>query len=80
MQISELTLFFGYMSLINITILLFSALFVTIGRNFTINLHSKLFKINRASLPAFYFQYLGFYKIAIILLNIAPFLALKIIT
>ena len=41
--------------------------------------HSALFGLDEKDLGRAYFQYLAQYKIAIIVLNIAPYLALRII-
>jgi len=37
-----------------------------------------LFGVNPAELPIIYLQYLGNYKVAIIILNIVPYIALKV--
>jgi hypothetical protein len=41
-------------------------------------IHSSLFGLDEKDLGRAYFQYIAQYKIAIIVLNIAPYLALKI--
>jgi hypothetical protein len=41
-------------------------------------IHSKLFGLDEKDLGRAHFQYLAQYKIAVIVLNIAPYLALKI--
>lgn len=78
MNISEITTFFGWCTLINMSVYTFSALFIIVFKSFTTNLHSKLMGMNPAELPSLYFKYLGNYKIAILLLNFSPYIALKI--
>lgn len=80
MTIEALTKFLGWLSVINIAILLFSTLGVIVMRDFITKIHSKLFGLDGKDLGRAYFQYLGQYKIAIIVLNIAPYLALRIIS
>ena len=78
MTIETITTFLGWCSIINIGLLLFSTIMMIVVRDFAIKLHSRLFGVNPAELPIIYLQYLGNYKIAIIILNIVPYLALKV--
>jgi hypothetical protein len=78
MTIDTLTTFLGWCSVINIGVLLFSTLMMIVVRDFAIKLHSRLFGVNPEELPIIYLQYLGNYKIAIIILNIVPYIALKV--
>jgi hypothetical protein len=68
----------GWASVINMAILMFSTLMLIVMRGFVTKIHSKLFGLDEKDLGRAYFQYLGQYKIAIIVLNIAPYIALKI--
>ena len=76
--INELTTFFGWCTVINLGVYLFSALFIIVFKRFTINLHSKILGIEASELPNMYFKFLGNYKIAIILFNLSPYIALKL--
>ena len=78
MTIDTLTTFLGWCSVINIGVLLFSTLMMIVVRDFAIKLHSSLFGVNPKELPLIYLQYLGNFKIAIIILNIVPYIALKV--
>ena len=77
--LNELTLFLGWCSVINIGVLLFATLILTLFKNPVAKLHSKLFSLNQESLPMVYFQWLGNFKMAIYILNLAPYIVLKII-
>ena len=77
--IDSLTAFFGWCSVINIGILVLSAVLLMIFKEPITKIHSKLFGLNQESLPLTYFQYLGNYKIAIFMLNLVPYVALKLI-
>ena len=78
MSIESLTTFLGWCSVINITILILSTLMMIIMRDFAVKIHSGLFRVDAEALPITYLQYLGNYKIAIIILNIVPYIALRI--
>ena len=77
--VNELTTFFGWCTLINLGVYLFSALFIIAFKSFTINLHSKIVGVEASELPNMYFKFLGNYKIGILLLNLSPYIALKLI-
>ena len=77
-SLHELTVFLGWCTAINLGILLFSTLMTTLTKSFAANLHSRLFQLDSASLPKMYFEYLGNYKILIIVFNLVPYLALRI--
>lgn len=71
--------FFGWCSIINIGVLFFSFIFITVFRELTIDIHSKLTGVDRSDLPRLYFQYIGLYKIATLAFNIVPYFALQLI-
>jgi len=70
--------FLGWCSIINISVLIFSTLFIIIGRKIALNIHKKLFILNDEYLERAYFQYLAQYKILIIVFNIVPYIALSL--
>jgi hypothetical protein len=80
MTTEVLTELLGWASAINIVILIFSTLSLIAMRGAVSKIHSKLFGLDEKDLGRAYFQYLAQYKIAIIVLNIAPYVALKIMT
>ena len=72
--------FLAWSSVVNIAILAFSAIAVIMMRGAISRIHSNMFGLDEKDLGRAYFQYLAQYKIAVIVLNIAPYLALRIIT
>ena len=74
-----LTTFFGWCSVINISLLVLSTVSLIFMREPILRIHSKLFKLKQDSLLLIYFQYLGNYKIAILIFNVVPYIALKVI-
>ncbi len=78
MTMEEITALLGWTSVINIAVLFLSALIVIAMRGAIATIHSQLFGLDEKDLGRAYFQYLAQYKIAIIVLSIAPYIALKI--
>ena len=77
-DVNELTTFFGWCSVINLGFYLFSAFFIIVFKSFTINLHNKIVGVETSELPNMYFKFLGNYKIGILLLNLTPYISLKL--
>ena len=77
-NLESLTIFFGWCSVINIGILATTTLLLAVLRDFVTSVHSKIMGVEKAGLPDAYFTYLGTYKIAIIMLNLVPYVALKL--
>ena len=78
MTIETLTTFLGWCTAINIGLLLFSSLFIMLMRGTTTKIHSAMFGLPASDLPMEYFRYLGTFKIAIIVLNLVPYLVLRL--
>jgi len=78
--LNEFTVFLGWCLVINVGILLFATLILTLFKNPVAKLHSKLFNLNPEDLPMVYFQWLGNFKMAIYILNLVPYIVLKIMS
>ena len=78
MTTETLTEFLGWVSVINIAVLFISGILVIVMRDLISKIHSKIFGLDQQDLGRAYFQYLAQYKIAMIVLSIAPYIALKI--
>lgn len=74
------TQFFGWMSVINIGLLLISSIGVIAARDAISSIHGRMFGLESADLSRAYFQYLAQYKIAIIIFSITPYFALKLMS
>ncbi|MFC1807105.1 DUF6868 family protein [Candidatus Omnitrophota bacterium] len=80
MAIETIRIFFGWCSVINIGLLILSSILIIAIRGTAARFHGKMFNLDEKFLSQAYFQYLGQYKIAIIVLNIVPYFALKIMS
>ena len=78
MTMEQITTFLGWACTINIAILALSTLSLIAMRGWVTGIHARLFGLDEKDLGRAYFQYLAQYKIAIIVLNITPYIALKI--
>ena len=78
MTLEALTTLLGWASVINIVILMITTISLVSMRSTITTIHARLFGMDEKDLGRAYFQYLAQYKIAIIVLNIAPYLALRI--
>lgn len=70
--------FLGWCTIINAAILLLSAMLLTLARTAIAGIHARLVGIDRQQAIAGYFSWLGNYKLAIIMFNFVPWIALKL--
>ena len=77
--IETLIEFLGWSTLINFTFLLITTLAIMFFREPVIKIHAELFDLNKEDLGRAYFNYVALYKILIIMFNLVPYIALKII-
>lgn len=77
-NISGITAFLGWCTLINISLYVFSAVLLTVFSKPVKSIHSRIAKIPPDELAVPYFNFLGNYKIAIFVANLAPYLALRL--
>lgn len=70
--------FFGWCSIVNIGLLILSSVALVVLRAFAVRIHGKLFGLDEQTLLKAYFQYLAHYKIAIIVLFVVPYIALRL--
>jgi hypothetical protein len=78
-SLETITEFLAWCTAINFGILLLAALMLTVMRSWIVKVHTRIFRLSEEDLLRAYVQYLAHYKIAIIMLNFVPWVALKII-
>ncbi len=79
-SLTSLTEFFGWCTIINAALLILASLFISVARGWVMGIHTKMFGLSESDLPSAYVQYLGNYKIAILVLNLVPYVALKLMS
>jgi len=68
----------GWCSLINLGLLLWWFLFLSLAHDWTYRVHSRWFKLSPERFDAIHYAGMAFFKIAVIVFNLAPYLALRI--
>ena len=79
MDIEQLVLFFRWMLTINLGIFFFSVVLSLVMKNFMISIQEKIFDVEAKSLKLSLYDFLGLYKILIIVFNLAPYIALMLV-
>ena len=69
----------GWCATMNMGILMFWALFMLGAGDWVYRFHSRFFKIERARFDAIHYGGMALFKIAIFMLNVVPYLALRIV-
>lgn len=78
-QVALVTSFFGWCTIFNVSLLTLSTISICLMKEQITVLHNKLFGVKETNLLLAYFKYLAYYKLAIIVFNIVPYISLKII-
>jgi hypothetical protein len=78
MNISELTTLLGWSSVICISILLLTTIMLSTMRGPIVRIHSRMLGLNEEALLGVYVTYLAQFKILVLVFNLAPYIALKI--
>jgi len=77
-DLSTITTFLGWCTVVNLGLYLFTAVMLTVARAPVKNIHLKLSGVSADKLDEMYFNYLGNFKLALFIFNIAPYISLKI--
>ncbi len=75
--LAQITQLLGWASIINIAYLLLATIILVLFKKPVASMHAKLFSLNEQQLNESYFNFLANYKIATLILAVAPYLALK---
>ena len=79
MTIGMLRALLGCCSIINIGLLLWWSLLLIFAHDWVYRLHTKWFKLSPEAFDTIHYAGIAFFKIAVFLFNIVPYLALQII-
>ncbi|MEM6583040.1 MAG: DUF6868 family protein [Pseudomonadota bacterium] len=77
-DLAQLTEFLGWTLVVNSVVLLFATLALAAGRSFIVPIHSKLLALDETQLNQLYASYLSIFKVAVLVLSLSPYIALKI--
>ncbi len=79
MTVEQISDVLAWCSVINIGLLLWWFLMFALAHDFVYRLHGKWFKLTVERFDAIHYAGMAFFKIGIFLLNIVPYLALRIV-
>jgi hypothetical protein len=79
MEIEELRSVLGWCTLINYAVLLYWFAMVVLARDWMRRLHGRWFSLSDENFDAVHYALMGVYKLGIILLNLVPYFALRIV-
>jgi len=79
MTLEILTSFFGWMSVLNIALLIVSAVLILALKGWAETLHSRMFGLEEADIRQIYFRWLGNYKLLTFVFCIIPYLSLRLV-
>ena len=79
MDIQTLTTFFMWCTILNVALLLLSSLLCFCLRDWTYQIHSKMFSISRETFNVMIYSFIALYKLLIMVLILIPYIALLII-
>ncbi len=79
MDIRTLKEFFKWCTIINVALLILSAIMIIAAPDFIYSAHGQLFLMPREVFDVVLYAFLGLYKIVILVFNLVPYVALRII-
>jgi hypothetical protein len=71
--------FLAWCSIINVGVLIYWWLFFTLAHGFVYRIQGKWFKLSVEKFDAIHYTGMAFFKMSIILFNIVPYIALRIV-
>jgi len=80
MELTALTSLFGWMTLVNLVLYLLAVLSMFTMRAQVLALHKGVFDIPEPRIRELWYSWLGTYKIVILTLNLAPYIALRLVS
>ncbi|WP_170359919.1 MULTISPECIES: DUF6868 family protein [Ruegeria] len=73
-----LTTVFGWMTVLNLALLVFTTLMIVVSQDWAAKIHGRMFQMEPGDAKRAYFRYLANYKILTIVFCLMPWLALKL--
>ena len=80
MTVESITAVLGWCTLINFALLIWWFFFIAVAHDWTRRLHSKWFKLSPEQFDSIHYSLMGLFKMGVILFNLVPYLALRIVT
>ena len=74
----QLRVFLGWCTAINFGVLIFASIMLVAARGWASRIHGGMFGLGEDDVAREYFRYLANYKIAVVVFNLVPYIALRI--
>ena len=78
-DLNSFTAFVGWCALINMSLLAVMAISVAVAGEWMAGIHASMYRVSPERLPEIYFNYLAHFKLVVLIFNITPYVALKLI-
>ena len=79
MTLDTLQAVLGWSSLINFSLLIWWAFFILLAHDWTYKMHSRFFTITKETFDTVHYAGMAFFKLAVLIFNLVPYIALRII-
>ena len=79
MELEMIRAFFAWCSVINMALLFLWALFFMFAHDWTYGIHSKWFNVSVEKFDAMHYAGIALFKMGVLLFNLVPYFALRII-
>ena len=79
MTLELVTAMLGWCTAINLGLLVWWILFVVLAHDWTYRVHTKWFEISPQQFDAIHYAGMGIFKMVVIVFNLVPYLALRIV-
>jgi hypothetical protein len=79
MAVEVITAVLAWSTLINLALLIWWFLFFTLAHDWTYQLHTKWFRFSPERFDAIHYSLMGVFKMGVIVFNLVPYLALRIV-
>ena len=78
MEAQEIRKVLGWCSAINLGVLMLWFLVFVFAHDFVFRIHTRWFKIAQERFDEIHYTMMGYYKLAVVLFNLAPYLVLRL--
>jgi len=79
MELEMIRAFFAWCSVINIVLLIWWVFFLLFAHDWTYRIHSKWFKVSVEQFDAIHYAGMAMFKLGLLMFNLVPYFALRII-
>jgi hypothetical protein len=79
MTIETLRDMLGWCAVINLGLLVWWFFFITVAHDWTYRLHRRWYKLSEEAFDAIHYAGIGLFKLGVLLFNVVPYLALRIV-